>query len=103
MIRRKCLPGFLLLASVLAAPVSAADSEDGRNLAATCAACHGTFGKSQGAAMPNLAGQHKDYLIKQMQEFKSGERPATVMHQLAKGFSDEQIAAMAEYFSKQKP
>jgi sulfide dehydrogenase cytochrome subunit len=88
---------------VLAAPASAADSEDGRNLAATCAACHGTFGKSQGAAMPNLAGQHKDYLIKQMQEFKSGERPATVMHQLAKGFSDEQIAAMAEYFSKQKP
>jgi cytochrome subunit of sulfide dehydrogenase len=102
MIRRKCLPGFVLLASVLAAPASAADSEDGRNLAATCAACHGTFGKSQGF-MPTLAGQHKDYLILQMQEFKLGERPATVMHQLAKGFSDEQIAAMAEYFSKQKP
>jgi len=102
MIRRKALPGFVFLASALAAPALAADSEDGRNAAATCAACHGTFGKSQGA-MPNLAGQHKDYLIKQMQEFKSGQRPATVMHQLAKGFSDEQIAAMAEYFSRQKP
>lgn len=89
----------LLVAAVVALPAFA---QEGRDLAATCAACHGTAGRSQ-SAMPSLAGLQKDYLVKQMQEFKSGARPATVMHQLAKGFTDEQIALMAEYFSKQKP
>ena len=92
---------LVVFAALLASPAFAQENF-GRNLAATCGACHGTAGKGQGA-MPGLAGLEKDYLVKQMQDFKSGARPATVMHQLAKGFSDEQIALMAEYFSKQKP
>ena len=78
-----------------------ADPNLGRNLAAACANCHGTNGVSQ-QGMPNLAGQQRTYLVQQMQDFKTGKRPATIMHQLAKGYSDEQIEALAAYFSAQK-
>jgi cytochrome c553 len=86
-------------------PAIAQDRNLGRNLAAQCANCHGTNGSSQGG-IPSLAGQGRAYIIAQMSAFKSGQRSgpaATIMHQLAKGYSDEQIAAMADYFSAQKP
>jgi cytochrome subunit of sulfide dehydrogenase len=70
-------------------------------LAANCANCHGSKGQAVGG-MPSLAGQSRDYLIKQMQDFRDGKRPATIMHQLSKGYTDEQIALMADFFSKQK-
>jgi cytochrome subunit of sulfide dehydrogenase len=70
-------------------------------LAANCANCHGTVGKALNG-MPSLAGQNKDYIIKQMQDFRDGKRQASIMHQLSKGYTDEQIALMAEFFSKQK-
>jgi cytochrome subunit of sulfide dehydrogenase len=72
-----------------------------RYLAANCANCHGTDGRAQQGGF-NLAGLPKDYIIAQMTAFKTGARPATIMHQLSKGYSDAQIALMAEYFSKQK-
>jgi cytochrome subunit of sulfide dehydrogenase len=73
-----------------------------RYLAANCANCHGTDGKaSQGGF--NLAGLPRDYIVAQMAAFKSGARQATIMHQISKGYTDAQIAAMADYFSKQKP
>jgi cytochrome c553 len=71
-------------------------------LAANCANCHGTSGNAKGA-MPSLAGQSKTYIVEQMQAFRDGKRPATIMHQLAKGYTDAQIEAVAEFFSKQKP
>ena len=52
--------------------------------------------------MPNLAGQQKTYIIEQMRAFRDGKRPATIMHQLAKGYTDPQIEAIAEFFSRQK-
>jgi cytochrome c553 len=52
--------------------------------------------------MESLAGANKDELLKKMLDFKSGKKPATIMHQLAKGYSDEQLAALAGYFSAQK-
>ncbi|MGL4575680.1 MAG: c-type cytochrome [Burkholderiaceae bacterium] len=70
-------------------------------LAANCANCHGTKGQAVGG-MPSLAGQSRDYLVKQMQDFRDGKRPATIMHQLAKGYTDEQIVLIAEFFAKQK-
>jgi cytochrome subunit of sulfide dehydrogenase len=74
-----------------------------RSLAATCANCHGTNGKAQdGSAVVSLAGLPKDYIVAQMAAFKSGARPATVMHQLAKGYSDAQIEQIAGYFAAQK-
>ncbi|MBU0587520.1 MAG: c-type cytochrome [Gammaproteobacteria bacterium] len=74
-----------------------------RGLAATCANCHGTDGRTkEGSAIPSLAGMPRDYMITQMKAFKDGTRPATVMHQLSKGFTDAQIASVATYFAAQK-
>jgi len=87
----------------LASPVSAqgADPNLGRNLAAACANCHGTQGVSQ-QGMPSLAGQQGSQLAQQMRDFRAGKRPATIMHQIAKGYTDEQIEALAAYFSAQR-
>ncbi len=72
------------------------------SMAASCAACHGTGGRVvAGSAVPGLAGRPAPELAKTMGEFKSGQRPATVMHQIAKGYGDAEIAALADYFSKQ--
>jgi cytochrome c553 len=103
MIRALLFAALVSGAAVLAPPASAqgADPSLGRNLAAACANCHGTNGVSQ-QGMPNLAGQQRTYLAQQMQDFKTGKRPATIMHQLAKGYTDEQIDSLAAYFSAQK-
>ena len=80
-----------------------AQSLAAQSLAATCAACHGTQGRAiEGAAVPGLAGLPAGYMTEQMKGFKSGARQATVMHQLAKGYSDAQIDQLAAYFAAQK-
>ena len=72
-------------------------------LAATCANCHGTLGRAvEGAAVPGLAGMPAVYMVEQLKAFKAGTRPATVMHQLAKGYSDAQVDQLAAYFAAQK-
>jgi sulfide dehydrogenase cytochrome subunit len=74
-----------------------------RSLAATCANCHGTNGKVvQGSQVTSLAGLDKSYIVAQMNAFKTGARPATVMHQISKGFNDAQIESLAGYFAAQK-
>lgn len=89
--------------AAVAAPVLAQDDPNlGRNLAATCANCHGTGGVSAGGN-ESLAGKRKEDLLKALQDFKSGAKPATIMHQLAKGFSDSQLEAIAAWFAAQKP
>ena len=71
-----------------------------RNLAATCANCHGTTGQARGDMQP-LAGVAAATLVATMADFKSGARPATVMHQISKGYTDAQIALIAGYFAAQ--
>lgn len=71
-------------------------------LAATCAACHGTDGRTQGATLPTLAGQSQQVLAASLHDFKSGKRQSTIMTQIAKGYTDEQIALLAAYFAAQK-
>jgi len=71
-------------------------------LSNACAGCHGTNGGSAGPSMPSLAGQSKKAIVEAMKKFKSGDRPATVMGRLAKGYSDADFDAMGEFFSKQK-
>jgi len=74
-----------------------------RALAANCASCHGTNGHAApGSALPPLAGRPKADLVHAMAQFKSGERAATLMHQIAKGLSDAEIEAVAGYFAAQK-
>ena len=97
--------GSLLIAAALAAagPAVAQDAPTlrARSLAATCAQCHGTDGHTPpGTAMRALAGVPEPYLIEQMQAFKSGTRPGSVMPQLAKGYSDAQIEQLAAYFAR---
>jgi sulfide dehydrogenase cytochrome subunit len=71
-----------------------------RALAATCANCHGTEGRPvEGEAMARLAGQPREALAASLRAFRDGSRQATVMHQLAKGYSNEEIDALAAYFA----
>jgi sulfide dehydrogenase cytochrome subunit len=72
----------------------------GRDVAANCANCHGTDGRSRGA-IPSLAGQDAQVIVQRMKEFRDGRRAATVMQQLAKGYTDAQIEAAAAYFAAQ--
>ena len=75
-----------------------------QSLAATCAACHGTYGRAEsGPDVPVLAGMPAQELVRQMNEFKSGARPATVMQQISKGYSEAQIEQIARYFASQPP
>jgi len=72
-----------------------------RSWAAACASCHGTNGQAQTGNEP-LAGGNKDEMLKKLLDFKRGAKPATIMHQLSKGYSDEQLAAIVSWFAAQK-
>lgn len=86
-----------------AQPASAdGNARSARYLAANCANCHGTNGSAQGS-MPSLAGRQKTYIVEQMKAFRDGKRPATIMHQLSKGYTDQQIELIADHFSRQTP
>jgi sulfide dehydrogenase cytochrome subunit len=97
----KVVAAALLALAAAAAAAQAPDPNLARNLAATCTNCHGTNGVSQGGT-ESLAGMAKDTLIRKMQEYKSGSKPASIMPQLAKGYTDEQIALIAGWFAEQK-
>jgi sulfide dehydrogenase cytochrome subunit len=95
--------GWALATGVLAVSAMAqAAPPTAAMLSNACAGCHGTHGGSAGPSMPSLAGQSKEAIVDAMTKFKSGVRPATVMGRLAKGYSDGEITAMGEFFSKQK-
>lgn len=73
-----------------------------RSLAANCAACHGTNGQpAKGSTLAGLAGKPRNELLTSMTQFKEGKKPATLMHQLGKGYTDAELEALADYFSKQ--
>lgn len=71
-------------------------------LANTCAGCHGTGGNSAGPASPSIAGMSKTYLSEMMNQFKAGETPATIMDRIAKGYSEEEIELISDFYSKKK-
>ncbi len=102
-VRYAAASAAMLAAASLPAPTAAQanDPNLARNLAATCAFCHGTGGVSQGV-VPSLAGTARDELTLKLQEFKSGKRTGTIMPQLAKGYTDEQIDLIAGWFAAQK-
>jgi len=79
-----------------------ADSPTGQALAFTCAGCHGTDGSSVGPSSPSIAGMDPEVFIDAMQGYQLDERNSTIMNRIAKGYTDEQIKAMAWFFAKQK-
>ncbi len=92
-----------LVAGSLLAAASVAQAQDanlGRNLAATCANCHGTNGQARGDSK-SLAGVSAEKIVAAIADFKSGAQPATIMHQISKGYTDEQIKLIAAFFAAQ--
>jgi len=74
-----------------------------RAMAANCAPCHGTEGRAApGSTVAGLAGRAPGEIVEAMTLFREGKKPATVMHQIAKGFTEPEVAALDEYFSRQK-
>jgi cytochrome subunit of sulfide dehydrogenase len=100
--RPVALLAAIALSATFSAPIRAQTNPDNtRYLASNCANCHGTNGASNVPGAFQLAGQKAEYIVEQMRAFKDGKTSATIMHQIAKGYSDEQVAALANYFSKQ--
>jgi len=81
-----------------ATPISAASAA---NMGNNCFACHGPEGRSPGA-IPSLRGKSAAVIVKTMHDFKSGARPSTVMGRHAKGYTDAEIAAIADYIASFK-
>ena len=92
-----------MVGALCLAPAAFAQDTAARNLASGCAICHGTDGRpAPNAPLIPLAGLPRDHIATQMRAFRDGKRPATVMHQIAKGYNDAQIDAMAAWFAAQK-
>lgn len=103
MTRKLMFVALLAVVSASAGAAAAPTIPSGARLAATCAACHGTAGDTRGATLPRLAGQSRQALLTTLKAFKTGQRPATIMTQIAKGYTDEQLDLLAAYFAAQPP
>ena len=74
-----------------------------RSWAAACANCHGTNGHAvKGSGMDALAGMEKAKILQKLADYKSGDKPASIMHQIAKGYTEAQLDLIAGYFAAQK-
>lgn len=108
MMKRQSMARLLaaVLAAAFAGSISTAmaegNAEAGQAKSTPCIACHGADGNSSNPAWPNLAGQHAQYIVKQLQAFKSGARKDPLMSPMAAGLSDTDISDLAAYFSTQK-
>lgn len=92
----------LLTSMALTASAFGADAAAGKAKAQACAACHGADGNSAAPSFPKLAGQNASYLIKQMDDIKSGVRPVPTMAGQLDAMSAGDIENIAAYFAKQK-
>ena len=91
----------VLLASFSSSIIAAGDTEAGQTKSATCMGCHGLAGNSEIASFPKLAGQGEAYLLKQLQNFKSGERNNAIMAVVASLLSEQDMMDIAAYYSIQ--
>ena len=91
----------VLFASLSSSIIAAGDPEAGQTKSATCMGCHGLAGNSTIATFPKLAGQGEVYLLKQLQNFKSGERNNAIMAGVASLLSEQDMMDIAAYYSIQ--
>ncbi len=89
-------------ALIMVPQVALGDDVAARSMAATCAACHGTDGHSVTKTVEPLAGRPKERLVELLQAFKTGKKPSTIMQQISKGYSDQQLELIAGYLAAQK-
>jgi cytochrome c553 len=99
---RDLLIGIAALAAVSPVPAQPLSDAQARYLAGTCTNCHGPQGRSAGT-VPSLAGMQAALLVERMAMFREGKQPATIMHQIAKGYSARDTEAIAAYFARQSP
>lgn len=97
----KAILALLVIGWASGAVHAAGDVQTGQAKSATCAACHGTDGNSPVAAYPKLAGQHASYIVKQLQEYKSGVRKNEIMSGMVAALSEQDMEDLAAYFSAQ--
>jgi len=99
----KKLAGVLLLTFGLMPAFAMADGDPaaGKEKAATCAACHGTDGKSIDPSYPNLAGQYESYLVKALSDYRSGRRVNAIMASFAANLSNQDIEDLAAWYASQ--
>jgi sulfide dehydrogenase cytochrome subunit len=90
---------FMLCSMLFARAVSSAEITRGVMLSNSCAACHGTDGRSPGE-IPSINGKSAEFLSQALHDFRDGKRPATVMGRHASGYTDDEIELIADYFSK---
>lgn len=96
--------GLFVLALTSSVAAAGDDPAKGQQIASqVCAACHGTDGNSFLSANPNLAGQHSGYIVKQLKNYKSGDRKNPVMAGMVAALSDDDVKNVAAYFSSQAP
>ena len=98
---RKTLTVILGSGLLLGATHTSAAPPTASMLADTCVGCHGPEGSSVGPAIPSIAGMSAEYFNTVMTEYKADGRYGTIMGRIAKGYSDEEIALMGDYFAKQ--
>lgn len=99
---RFSLSSHLLLVSLCvlgSSPVLGVEINQGMMLANSCAACHGTDGKSPGA-IPSINGKSFEFIVKSLKSFREGTRPSTIMGRQALGYTNEEIILIAKHFSK---
>ena len=112
---KKMLPKALLLTSLVLSMSTSAFAADEKKkapevmsgasatmLANTCTGCHGFDGVSKGPATPSIAGFSAEYMTELMKAYKSGDAASTIMGRIVKGYSDEELAQIAEVYSKKK-
>lgn len=98
---KRLIPLFGLFAAVALNAAEKASPQAFTYFVGNCFNCHGTEGRIN-SAIPAIAGRDRAYLEETLKAFKAGSKQATIMHQLAKGYTDEEIAVLADYFSRQK-
>jgi cytochrome c553 len=82
--------------------VAEGKADAGREKAEQCAGCHGEDGNSETPIFPKLAGQHTDYLIRQLNDFRAQKRVDPSMNAIAGALGDQDVADLAAYYASQK-
>ena len=92
-----------LCLAIAAGAAQAAEPNLARDLAATCDNCHGTNGHAlRGSGIEPLAGMEKAKTLQKLADFRRGDKPSSIMQQIAKGYTDEQFDLIAGYFARQQ-